>query len=147
MLVNITKASKLAGIGRDTLYKNYIDKGKISVSRDERNRPMIDTAEILRVFGRLHSVGTTLKENIQTIQENTLPNIHNTPDFSAQIAQLQAENALLKERLSETREQLREAKEREQWHREQTEGLIKSIESIKLLEAPKRKAGWLSRWF
>jgi hypothetical protein len=128
MLVNISKAAKLAGIGRDTLYKNYINKGKISTTRDERNRPMVDTSEILRVFGVLQSVGDTDKESVDTIQKPTLENTpHTPPNLSAQLAQLQAENAQLRERLEE-------AKERESWQRGQIDKLT---DTIKLLEAPR----------
>lgn len=153
MLVNITKASQLAGIGRETLYKNYINKGKISVSRDERNRPMVDTSEILRVFGKLQSVGATHAESVALPHTPTLENTHPTPpDHTAQIARLEAENAQLKERLTETRENLTKSEERESWQRGQIEKLT---DTIKLLEAPKNTqpaslgstlARWLDRW-
>jgi hypothetical protein len=128
MLVNITKAAKLAGIGRETLYKNYINKGRISTTRDERNRPMVDTSEILRVFGRLHSEGDTQKETPTERQNPTPDSIHPTPpELSAELARLQAENAQLRERLEES-------KDREGWQRGQME---KMLDTIKLLEAPR----------
>lgn len=128
MLVNITEASKLAGIGRETLYKNYINKGKISTLRDERNRPMIDTVEILRVFGRLKGVGITPNGNLSTPHNPTPENTPPThPDTTAELAYLKAENAQLRERLEE-------AKGREQWHQEQAGKLT---DTIKLLEAPR----------
>lgn len=138
MLVNITKAAQLAGIGRETLYKNYINKGRISTTRDERNRPMVDTSEILRVFGRLHSEGDTQKETPTERQNPTPDSIHHTPpELSAQLAQLQAENTQLRERLEE-------AKERESWQREKIDTLI---DTVKLLEAPKpAPPSALSRW-
>lgn len=131
MLVNISKAAKLAGIGRETLYKNYINKGKISTTRDERNRPMVDTSEILRVFSRLHTVGDTDNPTPTTPHKPTLENTHTTPttqpDLSAQLTHLQAENAKLRERLEES-------KDREGWQRVQME---KMMDTIKLLEAPR----------
>lgn len=138
MLVNITKAAQLAGIGRETLYKNYLNKGRISITRDERNRPMVDTSEILRVFGRLHSEGDTSKETPTERQNPTPDSIHPTPpELSAQLAQLQAENTQLRERLEE-------AKERESWQREKIDTLI---DTVKLLEAPKpAPPSALSRW-
>lgn len=135
MLVNITKAAQLAGIGRETLYKNYINKGKISVSRDEKNRPVIDTSELLRVFGSLQGVEDTPHTTPTTPQQPTPTNTlshHTTPhteivDLMTQIAQLKAENGQIKERLDES-------KERENWQRGQIEKLT---DTIKLLEAPK----------
>lgn len=120
MLVNITKAAKLAGIGRETLYKNYINKGKLSVSCDEKNRPVIDTSELLRVFGSLQGVGATPHTTPTTPHPETI-------ELLEQLAQLKAENSQLKERLDES-------KEREDWQREQ---LGKFADTIRLLEAPK----------
>lgn len=139
MLVNITKAAKLAGIGRDTLYKNYINKGKISTTRDGRNRPMVDTSEILRVFGVLRGVGDTDKESVDTIQNHTIGNTpHTPPDISAKLSHLQAENSQLRERLEES-------KERESWQRGQME---KMMDTIKLLEAPRTaNPSPLARWW
>ena len=51
--VTVTEAAKLAGLGRQQLYRGYISTGKISVERDHQDRPRIDTAEILRVFGEM----------------------------------------------------------------------------------------------
>lgn len=142
MLVNITKAAKLAGIGRETLYKNYISKGKVSVSRDERNRPVIDTSELLRVFGSLQGVEATPHTTPTTPQQPTPNNTHldhttlhpKNTELLEQLAQLKAENSQLKERLEESKEQLEESKEREGWQRGQIEKLT---DTIKLLEAPK----------
>lgn len=127
MFINITKASQLAGIGRETLYKNYINKGKISVSRDEKNRPVIDTSELLRVFGRLQGV----EDTPHTTPTNTLSQ-HTTPhteivDLMTQIAQLKAENSQLKE-------QITKADNRELWQREKIDSLL---DAVKLLEVPK----------
>lgn len=125
MLVNITKAAKLAGITRETLYKNYINKGKISTTRDARNRPAVDTSELLRVFGTLQGeTDTPTKPHTPTPDTHTT---HTPPDFSAQLAQLQAENAQLRERLEE-------GKDRESWQRGQIDKLT---DTIKLLEAPR----------
>ena len=139
MLVNISQACKLAGISRTVFYENYIKKGKVSTTRDARNRPMVDTTEILRVFGELQKV-TDLTDKIEQIvaQADTKTEhpeqYHTQPNHTAQIAQLQAEVTQLKERLNEARERENEAKDREQWQRGQIEKLT---DTIKLLEAPK----------
>lgn len=124
MLVNIKEASKLAGVSRTNFYKNYINTGKISISNDERNRPMVDTSEVLRVFGRLHGEH---EQNTQGDTEKTGVTPVYTQDYTAQVARLEAEVLQLRERLEE-------AKDREQWQRTQLEKLT---DTIKLLEAPK----------
>jgi len=53
--VSISKAAKLAGLSRQHFYDAYIKPGKITVDRSSPKRPKIDTAEILRVFGKLQS--------------------------------------------------------------------------------------------
>lgn len=53
MLVSISEAAKLAGVSRTTLYKKYIAQGKLTVLKNAKNLPEIDTSELLRVFGVL----------------------------------------------------------------------------------------------
>ena len=137
MLVNVSQAAKLANISRDTFYKNYINKGKISVSRDGRNRPMVDTSEILRVFGSLHT--DTVKNPTDQTQSYTKKDsicTVLTPSEAAKIQQLEQENQHLKERLAELQQLHQEAKDREQWQRGQIEKLT---DTLKLLEAPKEQ--------
>ncbi len=52
-LVTVTHAARLAGISRQYLYKAYIKTGKVSVERDSKGSPLIETSELLRVFGVL----------------------------------------------------------------------------------------------
>jgi hypothetical protein len=56
--ISISEAAKRAGISRQKLYENYINKGRISVSKNAKGRPCIDTSEILRVFGELKNIDT-----------------------------------------------------------------------------------------
>ena len=135
MLVNVSQAAKLANISRDTFYKNYINKGKISISRDGRNRPMVDTFEILRVFGSLHTdivKDPTDRTQNYTKKDSALTPL--TPLETAKIQQIEQENQHLKERLAEFQQLHQEAKEREQWQRGQIEKLT---DTVKLLEVPK----------
>jgi hypothetical protein len=53
--LNITSAAKAAGISRNTLYKK-IKKGVISVTQDRQGNRVIDTGELIRVFGELDRV-------------------------------------------------------------------------------------------
>ena len=141
MQVNIKEASRLAGISRTNFYKNYINTGKISTSKDEQDRPMVDISEILRVFGRLH--GEITSYTVKHTETHTTP-----PDLVVQLAELKAENRHLTERLAETQTILTKTEEREQWQRQHIEKLT---DTLKLLEAPKqpepKKKGFFKRFF
>ena len=60
--ITILEASKIAGIARSNLYKNYINTGKISVSVVNDSKKYIDTTELLRDFGTLK---TEIKQDNQ----------------------------------------------------------------------------------
>jgi hypothetical protein len=136
MLVNISKACQLAGISRTVFYQNYINKGKITVSRDGRNRPMVDTSEIVRVFGELKTVQKLQYSDEQNIAEDNSKKeqIVASREVFIELVQLKAENLQMKERLREKDEQLIQAESRQQWQQEQ---IGKLTDTIKLLEAPK----------
>lgn len=108
--VNITEAARLAGMGRQHLYRAYINTGKISVERDVQNRPVIDTSELLRVFGALHGTGYETQSGQADIQDNGM-------GYSELKAYLVAKDELV----SSLRDQLKEASEREEWLRRQLE--------------------------
>ena len=90
-LVNITEAARLAGISRPNFYKNYIRKGKISVGRNERDEPAIDTSDILRVFGKLHT----------PVKGATKDNTQETPNEAALLERIKGLETLLKAREQE----------------------------------------------
>mgnify|MGYP000875857937 CR=1 FL=1 len=50
---NLTQAAKAAGVTRRTLY-NHINQGKVTASRDEKNNPVIDVSELIRVYGNVN---------------------------------------------------------------------------------------------
>lgn len=89
--VSISEAARLAGVSRQHLYRRYITPGLISIEKDEESAPMIDTAELLRVFGDLKMPGQGITE----------------PAAAA------AELEMLRRRLAEMETQLSEARERE----------------------------------
>lgn len=47
--LNLTQAAKAAGVTRRTLY-NHINQGKVTASRDEKNNPVIEVSELVRVY-------------------------------------------------------------------------------------------------
>lgn len=52
-LLSIAEACRKAGISKPTMYNNYINTGKISVSQDNAGKKGIDPSELIRVFGTL----------------------------------------------------------------------------------------------
>ena len=63
--VSISEAAKLAGISRNSLYKTYISKGRITVSGDKSGKKYIETSELLRVFHELQDDSQGDKGGIQ----------------------------------------------------------------------------------
>jgi DNA-binding transcriptional MerR regulator len=99
--LTITEAAKLAGISRAALYRNYINKGVLSVNRHNKD-VFIEFNELLRVFPDL-----------------SIPNKENMTKFTGvdiQHDNLERENNLL-------REQLKHAENREEWLKSQIDEL------------------------
>jgi len=111
-LVNLTEAAKLAGISRVTLYKKYIKPGILSVVSDDRNRPAVDTSEILRVFGKLYT--DKQSDSVNNLQELT-QNL--TPETAHLTAQIDA----LKIIIEHQEQELRAAREEISWLRQRVE--------------------------
>ena len=57
-LLSIADACRKAGISKPTMYNNYINSGKISVSQDNAGKRGIDPSELIRVFGTLKGAPT-----------------------------------------------------------------------------------------
>lgn len=116
MRVTITEASKLANISRQQLYRGYINKGKISVIKED-NKTFIDVSELIRVFpevtvdGDTSLHGDTIKIDTVTAQESEIEKM--------------------------LKSQLAEAKERELWLTQQIDELRK--QQTLFLENKKRK--------
>jgi len=97
--LTITQAAKQAGISRSTLYKKYITTGIISVESVD-DKKCIDVSELIRVFGNV------LPDNTPG-HSNSSDNTPNTQDKD--------------ELISVLKNQLAEAKEREEWLKLQLE--------------------------
>ena len=85
--VSISEAARQAGISRSYLYRKYITPGVISTGKDAVGNPVIDTSEIIRVFGSLQGDG---EQAVKTIQLNA-------PEKDSKIAALEAELRLMRE--------------------------------------------------
>ena len=97
-IVTISKAAKLSGISRQKLYSNYINPGILSIQRNDKGKPQVDTSEIIRVFGELKG-DTDTPDKIHAGQENYS---NQTQILLLENERLKAENTGLKE-LSEER--------------------------------------------
>ena len=129
--VTVTEAAKLAGIGRQQLYRGYISTGKISVERDHQDRPQIDTAEILRVFGEMKGTPEATQNGQRYNSEKR--HVDN---------ELQVVFRAKDEVISGLREQLREASEREAWLRQQLERMQAVLTDQRTTE----KRRWWQFW-
>lgn len=104
--VNISEAARMARKSRSHLYEKYINSGAITVETDREGRKVIDTSELIRVFGDL-----VCGDNTKDVVESSSGHDKNNQKDSV-IGALQAENEVLREYLR--------AKEQEvAWLREQ----------------------------
>ena len=97
--VSVSKAARMTGKGRSTIQR-HIKEGKLSTSKDASGNPVIDTSELLRVYGSLNADEADKPDS--TRQTDTAE-----PDQTAVIETL--------------REELRAAREREEWLKKQIE--------------------------
>ena len=126
-LVSITEAAKLAGLSRPHFQTNYVGSGKITVDRSDPRKPKIDTAEIIRVFGKLHydsnendSKNSTYSNEIKAQTDELLQKIEKLEAEKAGLEKLADER---KERLEEKNNQLAEKTKEINYQRERIHNL------------------------
>jgi hypothetical protein len=88
--INISQAAKMTGKTRTTIYKK-IKSGELSAESGRDGNRLIDTAELLRVFGELVTPDTVSMDVHDTPQV--------TPLLERQISLLEAENKRLHEQI------------------------------------------------
>lgn len=113
-LVTVTHAARLAGISRQYLYKAYIKTGKVSVERDSKGSPLIETSELLRVFGVLGGEWMNTPVDDESLHVETL-------EKAVDIKVLSAELSAKDEVIRRLERQVAEGGEREAWLRQQLE--------------------------
>lgn len=131
--VSISQAARLAGISRASLYKTYLNKGAVSVSKDSAGKKYIETSELLRVFGTLQ--GDT-PEQSDGIQKQT----GDTPELSPPVTSDPAKDIEIKL----LREQLEKSEQREHWLQAKIDTLS---DTLKLLEHKPEPAKPSRRWW
>ena len=107
--VSVTKAAALAGVSRSTFYRSYINTGKVSVGSDQQGNPVVDTSELLRVFGVLHD--TTESQDTEGVRDANDPK-------TLVISELESELHRVRDILRIREEELHKAEERELWLRD-----------------------------
>lgn len=124
-LLNISQAARSSGKDRNTI-KRYLKLGHLSASQAENGRVLIDSAELMRVFGHLISNGDA--------------------NVSSDAAEKSPENNT---RIIETlMQQLKAAEEREAWLKSQLElEREHSRELEKRILPPAEKKGFWARIF
>ena len=96
--VSISEAARLVKVSRPTIYK-MINSGKLSytsVVKHGKAIKVIDTSELIRVFGSLDGVIDTVKYDVKSDAESTGINSVGLHDLQHRIALLEAENDGLK---------------------------------------------------
>lgn len=153
--VSISEAARLAGISRQHLYSKYITPGLLTVERDGMSPPLIDTSELLRVFGELkgndqemaspHSENEVLAVEVETLRRLLA-------DRDAQLSEARERETWLKQHVTEITGALRLLEHKDQPSQaEQLQAQLQKARRIinnykQELEA-ERKKGFLSRLF
>ena len=97
MKMNMSQAAKAAGKDRKTLYR-HAKKGKLTVGKDSNGNPVIDVAELERVYGPLNLNATPATVGkIGAVPQN------DTPDKSNDNSALKREIELLREQVGDLR--------------------------------------------
>lgn len=97
--VSISEAARLAGISRPTIYK-LMNSGQLnftSVVKAGRTVKIIDTSELIRVFGTIENLPAATGFTVKTDQEITQVNTPDLQHLQHKIELLQKENDGLKE--------------------------------------------------
>ena len=110
-LLPVSKAAELVGLSRKTMY-SHIKTGKVSANRDNKGSLLIDTSELIRVFGALRqekdSVGNTGRQ--PELPDVPTGSQENTPEYVtkilAEMSQMRSEIERLSEKVEELQMQL-----------------------------------------
>ena len=142
--LSISKAAKLAGKSRQTLYEDR-DNGKLSVHRDSRNKPYIDVAELERVYGKLDTKtvsGKVSKRQMETPQKDTKDSALQAEIDALREQLSRADGTLTRERQQFTQQIDDLRTDRDEW-REQAKAATRILEDHR----EKESRGFWSRLF
>ncbi len=97
--VSISEAPRLASVSRPTIYK-LLKSGELSytsVVKYGKTVKVIDTSELIRVFGAIDVVSDSKRDTVKFDDDSTVVNSGFLQDLQRQVALLQAENTGLKD--------------------------------------------------
>ncbi|MEN3754433.1 helix-turn-helix domain-containing protein [Mangrovibacter sp. SLW1] len=84
-MVSVSEAARLTGKSRTTLHR-LIKTGELSTCKGDRNKKLIDTSELLRVFGQLTLVGNE-QSGEQVVEQHVTGENGNSEQVVSQLKQ------------------------------------------------------------
>ncbi|EME3604245.1 hypothetical protein VYJ28_004608 [Yersinia enterocolitica] len=137
-LLNLSQAAQAAGITRRTLY-NHVKQGKVTVSRDGKNNPVVDVSELIRVYGNVNLP----EKQIPSIShsENTQKNFPHE-----QFQAMQKELADIRQAVTLMLEDKTAREEERRQHDEERRTLQAEVDRLTEELTQKQKRFW-SGWF
>ena len=116
--LNISQAAEAVGRSRPIIYKK-IKQGELTAEIGTDGNKLIDTAELIRVFGEIGTQATPSK-SVNGLRRNT-PDV--TEALQQQIKRLEAENERLLEQIKDDRQSTKQTvedlrNERDQWRKQ-----------------------------
>ena len=113
--VSISEAARLTGKPRSTLHR-HIGNGTLSKESDGQGKPVVDIAELERVYGPL--LQADMKQNGATLHSATPETVATN---RVEIEGLQRENGLLRDQLEDVkRERTKWQEEADSWRKQAT---------------------------
>lgn len=137
-LLNLSQAAQAAGITRRTLY-NHVKQGKVTVSRDGKNNPVVDVSELIRAYGNVN------------IPEKEIPNISHRENTQKnfpheQFQAMQKELADLRQAVTLMLEDKTSREEERRRHDDDRRKLQAEVDRLTAELTQNKKHFW-SRWF
>jgi hypothetical protein len=124
--VTVSEAARLVGLARQNLYKNYINEGKISIERDHKGNPKIDTSELIRVFGEIRMTDYMSPSE----QPETGAKVMIDSGLAAAFEAKDQVIAALRLQIDASIEREKRAEEREQWLQQQLENAQRQVKLL-----------------
>lgn len=138
-LLNLSQAAQAAGITRRTLY-NHIKQGKVTVSRDGKNNPVVDVSELIRVYGNVNLP----EKQIPTVSHREITH-QNFP--LEQFQTMQKELTELKQAVTLMLEDKTAREEERRQHDEERRTLQEEVKRLNEELERANKKGFLARFF
>ncbi len=110
-ILTLRKAAEVAGVSRQTIYR-YASSGKLSTVKMDDGTAGVDTAELVRVFGRLRQPETVAEAVTSDYERQEGDSLRQHRESTA-VAALQAENEGLRREVAILEKQVEVSQDRE----------------------------------